>query len=93
MVLINVQLPEAVEEKARAAGLLTSEKIGELIEAELERQRQSATVETLEMMDRVSAKFRAEYSHLTEDEALEMLNEWIDEARAEQAGNENGSST
>jgi post-segregation antitoxin (ccd killing protein) len=83
MVMINLQLPEDVEEKARAAGLLTSEKIAELIEAELDRQRQEAWQRLSQIMDQVSANFRAEYAHLTDEEAQAMIDQWIDEAHAE----------
>ena len=39
---VKLQLPEDVERKAREAGLFTGEKIGELITAEIERQRKDA---------------------------------------------------
>ena len=91
MVMIQLQLPDDLEEKARAAGLLTSEKIVELIEAELERQRQAGAADALHIMDELSANLRAEYAHLSEEEALDMLDQWIDEARAERSGNERDS--
>ena len=79
-VTVTVELPGSIEEKARTLGILTSEKMAELIAAEVERQRQEAAARLSETMDRLSAKFREEYGHLSETEALAMLDRWIDEA-------------
>jgi len=82
MTLVNltIEMPENVEEKARAAGLLTGEKIFELIEAELKRKRQEAGERLTKMMDEISTAFRADYGHLTDEEAMEMIAQWGDEA-------------
>lgn len=79
---LTIELSEDIEEKARAAGLLTGEKLSEMIEAELERQRQreEAGARLSRMMAVLSDDFRAEYGHLSEDEALAMIDQWIDEA-------------
>jgi hypothetical protein len=79
-VTLRVELPRAVEEQARTLGILTSEKMAELIAAEVERQRQAAAARLSETMDRLSAKFREEYGHLLEDEALALIDQWLDEA-------------
>jgi post-segregation antitoxin (ccd killing protein) len=78
-VLVTVELPKELEEKARAAGLLTSEKLAALIEAEVERQRQEAWERLSEAMDKVSASFRAKFGHLTDEEAQAMIDQWLHE--------------
>jgi F0F1-type ATP synthase membrane subunit b/b' len=80
MVTIVLELDKEIERKARDAGLLTSENLAALIEAELERKRQEAANRIIDTMDKVSASFRARYPDLTEDEALAMIDQWIDEA-------------
>jgi F0F1-type ATP synthase membrane subunit b/b' len=77
---IILDLDRDIEQKARDAGLLASETITEWIKAELERKRQEAAQCVLETMNQVSASFRAEYPDLTEEEALAMIDAWIDEA-------------
>lgn len=84
MVLIDIQLSEELAEKARNAGLLTSEKIAELLEAELLRQRQEAAERMFKIMDELQAATREEFGHMTEDEFMEMVNEIVHEVRAEQ---------
>lgn len=88
MVMTNLQLPEDIEEKARAAGLLTSEKIAESIEAELNRQREEAWQNLSQTMDQISANFRAEYPDLTDEDAQAMIDQWIREARAKREGDQ-----
>lgn len=66
---VRVELPDELERKARAAGLLTSEKIAALIEAEVERQRDAAIQaarETLAKLDTLEPK-------MTEDEIAHEL--------------------
>ena len=79
---VKLQLSEEVERKAREAGLFTGEKIGELIEAEVRRQRQEAWEQLQAKLAPVQAAFREEYGHLSDDEAQAMIDEWIDEADA-----------
>lgn len=80
---VKLQLSEDVERKAREAGLFTGEKIGELITAEIERQRQEAAARLTVMMDQLQANFRAEYADLTDEEAQALIDQWIDEADEE----------
>ncbi len=82
MTLVNltIEMPENIEQKARAAGLLTNEKVFELIEAELERKRKESWKRLQTMMDDISTAFRADYCHLTDEEAMEMIAQWGDEA-------------
>jgi len=77
---VRLQLPEDVERKAREAGLFTGEKIGELIEAEVRRQRQEAWERLQAKLAPVQAAFREEYGHLSDDEVQAMIDQWIDEA-------------
>ncbi len=80
---VKLQLAEDVERKARAAGLFTSEKIGELITAEIERQREMAAEQLTTITDQLQANFRAEYGALSEAEAQALIDQWIDEADEE----------
>ncbi|MFQ3659286.1 MAG: hypothetical protein SNJ54_10090 [Anaerolineae bacterium] len=77
---VKLRLPEDVEQKAREAGLFTSEKIAELITAEIERRRTEAAVRLRDTMDKLSSLMQEEYGDLSEDEAQALLNQWINEA-------------
>lgn len=77
---VRLQLPKEVAQQARESGLLTGEKIGELITAELERRRREAAARVGNMMDTVSAHMRAKYGDLSDEEAQAMIDAWIDEA-------------
>ncbi len=80
---VTLQLSEDVERKAREAGLFTGEKIGELIEAEIERQRKEAAARLTAITNQLQANFRAEYGDLTDEEAQALIDQWIDEADEE----------
>ena len=84
MVTIGIELSEEVIEKARNAGLLTSEKITELLEAEIKRQRKDALDQFLETSKLLEASMREQYGNLSDEEAQALIDQWIDEARAEQ---------
>jgi F0F1-type ATP synthase membrane subunit b/b' len=88
---VTLQLPEDVERKAREAGLFTGEKIGELITAEIERQRKEAAARLTMMMEQLQANFRAEYGDLTDEEAQALIDQWIDEADDEILHQDNAS--
>lgn len=79
---VKLQLPDDVERKAREAGLFTGEKIGELIEAEVRRQRQDAWERLQAKLAPVQSTFREDYGHLSEDEVQAMIDQWIDEPDA-----------
>jgi hypothetical protein len=79
---VKLQLSEDVERKAREAGLFTGEKIGELIEAEVQRQRKEAWERLQAKLAPVHAAFQEEYGHLSDDEVQAMIDQWIDEADA-----------
>ncbi len=79
MVTIRLDLPQEIEEEARSLGLLTSEKITEMIEAEVQRQRNGAWTRLQATLAPVQAAFRSEYGHLSDDEAQAMIDAWIQE--------------
>lgn len=89
---MKLYLSEDVERKAREAGLFTGEKIGELIEAEIERQRKEAAARLTAITNQLQANFRAEYEHLTDEEAQALIDQWIDEADEESVHQDNNSS-
>lgn len=89
---VTLQLPEDVERKAHETGLLTGEKISELITAEIERQRREAAVRLTMISDQLQANLRAEYGDLTDDEAQALIDQWIAEADDEIMQQDNASS-
>ncbi|MBL8132013.1 MAG: hypothetical protein JNL42_09155 [Anaerolineae bacterium] len=76
---LRLQLSEDVVQKARESGLLTDEKIGELITAEVERRRSEAAARLRDTMDQLSALMREEYGDLSEEEAQALLSQWLSE--------------
>lgn len=91
MVMIPVELSKDVEDAARSLGLLTSEKIAQMIEAEVQRQRREAWEHLQAMIAPVQAAFREEYGHLSDDEVQAMIDEWIHEADEDAAPDERSS--
>lgn len=82
---VKLQLSEDVMRKARESGLLTSEKLAELITAEIERRRQEAAARLLDMMATMHAHMREKYGDLSDEEAQAMIDGWIAEADEETA--------
>jgi post-segregation antitoxin (ccd killing protein) len=80
---IELRLPDEVAEQARSLGLLTDEKLTEMIEAEIWRKRQAAWAELRAMTEGLRADFRAEYGHLSDEEAQAMIDQWINESGQE----------
>lgn len=74
---VDFQLPEDVVQKARQDGLLTGEKIAELITAEIERRRDAAAERLRVITEQLQANFRAEYGDLSEDEAQAIIDQWL----------------
>ena len=79
---VHLQLSEEVMQKARQSGLLTGEKISELITAEIKR-RQAAAAKLLDMMDKIHTHMREKYGELADEEAQAMIDQWIAEADEE----------
>jgi hypothetical protein len=80
---IELRLPDDVADRARSLGLLTDEKLIELIEVEIWRKRQAAWTELRAMTEPVRADFRAAYGHLSDEDAQAMIDQWIDESDEE----------
>jgi hypothetical protein len=73
MVTIVLELSADLEREARRHGLLSAEKLTQLIESELRRQ-DAARLPA--MLDRVSSHMRQKYAALTDDEAEQMIRQW-----------------
>ena len=80
MARVTVELPDALASKARAAGILASAKVAELIREEL--RRREAAKELGEVMNRLQAVTDAD-DPKTEEEQRRFVNEVIAEVRAE----------
>jgi post-segregation antitoxin (ccd killing protein) len=79
-VQVTVDLPESLVEEARAAGLLNSERIAILLEQELKREA------AWEQFSASAAEIRAsaeELNGLSDDEIMKLVDEEIDQMRAE----------
>ena len=74
-----------IEEEARALGLLTSERLAQIIESEVQRRRQEAWEQLQALVAPIQAAFRAEFPNLSDDEAQDMINQWIEETTDEDA--------
>lgn len=80
-VSLTVELPEALVENARAAGILSNERIAALLEMELARQ--TAWERLLNTATIVRESAADEYGDLSEDEVMRLVNEEIHIMRAE----------
>lgn len=81
MVTITLDLDKELESEARSRGLLSSERIAELIASELRQQkRQEAAARLTAAMDVMAAHMREKYGDLSDDEAQVMIDAWIAEA-------------
>lgn len=85
MLTIQLDLPKEIEEEARALGLLTSERLAQIIESEVQRRRQEAWEQLQALVAPIQAAFRAEFPNLSDDEAQDMINQWIEETTDEDA--------
>jgi F0F1-type ATP synthase membrane subunit b/b' len=90
---VDFRLPEDVVQRARLDGLLTGEKIAELIMAEIDRRREAAAARLVTISEQLQANFRAEYGDLTDDEAQALIDQWIEEADEQSPHKDNASST
>jgi F0F1-type ATP synthase membrane subunit b/b' len=78
MVTVVVELDQEIERQARAQGLLSSEQMNALLSAELERRRLDAGARLRTAMNDLSVSFRARYPDLSEEQALAMIERWLD---------------
>jgi hypothetical protein len=83
---LTLELPEALIERARAAGLLNSERIAALLEMELKRQ--SAWQRINHAAELVREAAAEDFGHLSEEEVMQMVNDEIHAMRAEKQGAE-----
>jgi post-segregation antitoxin (ccd killing protein) len=74
---LKLELSDDVKRKAREAGLFTSEKMSELIEAQVKRQRQEAWEQLQAKIAPVQAAFHEEFGHLSDDEVQTMIDQWV----------------
>jgi hypothetical protein len=78
---VTVELPESLVEQARAAGILSNERIAALLEMELARE--AAWNQLYQAADIVRESAASEYGELSEDEVMQLVNEEIHIMRAE----------
>jgi glutamyl-tRNA reductase len=83
MVMIAFELPEALAEQARAAGLLTDEAIMEILEEKLEKRRQEAAERLWQIAKELQEAAREDFAGMTEDEVMDMINEEVRAVREE----------
>jgi hypothetical protein len=81
-VQVTVDLPEALVEEARAAGILNNERIAALLEMELRREAAWERLNAAATQVREAAA--ADFGSLSEDEVMQLVNEEIHLMRAEE---------
>jgi hypothetical protein len=77
---LTFELPAALVEQARAAGILSNERIAALLKMELARQAAWERLNTAAAVIREAAK--AEYGDLSEEDVLRLVNEEIHTTRS-----------
>jgi hypothetical protein len=81
-VQVTVNLPEALVEEARAAGILSNERIAALLEMELRREAAWERLNAAAAQAREAAA--ADFGALSEDEVMQLVDEEIHLMRAEE---------
>jgi hypothetical protein len=79
MVTIILELDQQIEEEARSLGLLSSERLAQMIEAEVQRERKAAWKRLQDVVAPVQTAFQKEYVHLNDDQVQAMIDTWIDD--------------
>ena len=82
---ITLKLPEDLVQRARAEGILTSQRIAQLLEIEMERIQHWRNLD--EAFIPVRESFGADHATMTEDEVMDMLTEIVHEVRTESLQN------
>ncbi|GEM_PF-1920434 len=77
---ITLSLPAELVERATKEGILNNSRVASWLQTEVERIERWRSFS--EEMEPVRAAFRAEYTDMTEDEVIAMLNEDVQEVRA-----------
>lgn len=83
MVTVNIQLPDELKQEAETLGLLSDDKIAEIIRDALQRERLAVWQETQKTLEPVQAAFRAAYSDLDDEGFMNMVQEIVQEVREE----------
>lgn len=83
---ITFSLPDALIEQAQKAGILTRQKIEQLLSDELKKL--SIGQELSQLRTQSQQEFFPEYGHLTDDEVMAIVNEEIQEMRKDVSGTE-----
>ena len=86
MLTFTVELPDALVEEVRAAGILTNEHIAALLQMELRRNQAWERLNAASAMAHES--FKAEYGVLSDDEVMQLVDEEIHLMRAEDSARE-----
>jgi hypothetical protein len=81
MVSITLDIPEDLFERAKTQGLITNERIVQLLEAEMGRLEVWQRIE--QNFALAGQSFRAEYGVLSDDEVMQMLTDVVHEIRQE----------
>ena len=82
MVTIDFKLADELAQKARLLGILNDEKLSELIEAEVKRQRHEARLALSDTLKTMPEAFDDD-SELSEDNVLDMIQEIVDGVRTD----------
>ncbi|MBZ0298663.1 MAG: hypothetical protein K8J31_02935 [Anaerolineae bacterium] len=78
---VILSLPEKLVERARARGVLSNERVAQLLEVEIERMERWQSLD--QSLEPVREAFRGDHADMTEDEIMAMINEAVHEVRAE----------
>lgn len=78
---LTVELPEDLYEEARAAGILSNERIAALVAMELRREAAWKRLDAAAAIVREAAQ--SEYGDLSDDEVMQLVDEEIHLMRAE----------
>jgi hypothetical protein len=85
MVMIAFELPEALAEQARAAGLLTDQAVREMLEAELKRRQ--AWDRLFDIAEQIRTAAAPDFAGMTEEEVMDIINEEVRAVREERLKN------
>jgi len=82
-IILSIDMPEMLEEQARAAGLLSEERVIALIAAELARQ--TSWNRLFGTMKQLQSASESDFGHMSETEFIDMVNDIVHEIRAKNA--------
>lgn len=76
---VTLHLPEDLVTRAKAQGVLNSERIAAFLMSELERLETWKTLD--QILDPIREDFRADHPDMTEDDVLELMSDMVREVR------------